>query len=156
MTEKNFDLKYKYLSLLNLKWEFEEPHIEDVSSLTDNLKININTNFGYQKETQHFSIELKISLFVDKSNFQIFQIMNRHFFFLISDEKLVEEDDKGEFLNLPDHIFITFSSIAYSTTRGIVKEKLSGTRFSNILLPIIDPKTIAPSDKVRMLIEEPE
>lgn len=155
MTNKP-DIKYRYSQVITLKYSFTEPELADVQEIKTDIKSHAETNFLYQKESNHFVIDLDINLNLTEIDFQLFELKNRHFFGIKSDISLIEEDNDGEFVNLPEQLLVTFTSIAYSTTRGIIKEKLAGTRLSDIMLPIIDPKKLAPIDKVRVITFETE
>ncbi|UCH63536.1 MAG: hypothetical protein JSU77_03575 [Fidelibacterota bacterium] len=49
---------------------------------------------------------------------------------------------EGKTYQLPDDLLVTLFSIHYSTTRGVLIEKTSGTPFSRFILPIMNVKEI--------------
>ncbi|HEY6082285.1 MAG TPA: hypothetical protein VIU45_02435 [Chitinophagaceae bacterium] len=60
------------------------------------------------------------------------------------DEVLKKENEK---MQLPDHFINTLSSIAISTSRGIIFTLFRGTYLHRAILPIIDPAQLKPQIK---------
>jgi len=155
MTDKS-ELKYKYSQVITLKWTFEEPELSNIEELKTNIEASVQSNFFYQKESANFVVDFTINLNLAENDFQLFEHCSRHFFGIKNNNKLIKKDKDREYLDLPEELFVTFTSIAYSTTRGLVIEKLGGTRFADVMLPVVDPKKLAPSEKVRVVPFEEE
>ena len=78
----------------------------------------------------------------------IFSINIRNVFKLKSEEDLVSSNVNGMYLDVDPDILSAFTTWAFSTTRGIIHEKLSGSRFSDVILPIMDESDLRPQEPV--------
>ncbi|WP_010521149.1 hypothetical protein [Aquimarina agarivorans] len=104
-----------------------------------NFKIDIGHHVQHNLKEGLIKIGLKIrinaeahknkgeAVFLIDSHFKIDE-MNTYY--------SLNEDNKPKFEGL---LIITLTSIAYSTARGVVLEKLSKTNLAGIVLPIVDP-----------------
>ncbi len=66
-------------------------------------------------------------------------------FYIENLDALIEKG--GEKMQLPDHFINTLSSIAISTSRGIIFTLFRGTYLHRAILPIIDPTQLKPQIK---------
>lgn len=55
----------------------------------------------------------------------------------------LESSDKGDGYNVPTQLIVRLSDIAYSTFRGIIFSKSSGTPLRNVMIPVMSAKQIA-------------
>jgi hypothetical protein len=141
--------EYRYNNILILRSLFSEPQAGNIEDFKTDLSFNIDTSLKFLDEGKSVITDLLIKLFNEEQEAEIFEIQVRHIFDIKSESELISEDEDGEFLDLPKKQLFPFISIPFSTTRGVVKEKLAGTRFSEFILPIIDPHEIMPEGKVR-------
>ncbi len=60
------------------------------------------------------------------------------FIFLVKNlPEFLTEDDQTQ--SISGILLTTLAGIAYSTSRGVIREKLNGTPFRDLLLPVVDP-----------------
>lgn len=64
------------------------------------------------------------------------------FHYVIENLKDFVEKQENEIVKLKGALSATLAGISYSTARGIIWEKLSGTAFSHIVLPVINPSDL--------------
>lgn len=146
----DIQFEYRYNNILILRSLFAEPEVHDIKEFKKGLSFNIDTSLKFVDEGDSVITDLLIKLFNEKQESDIFEIQTRHIFDLKYESNLIAEDNKGIFLNIPKERLFPFVSIPFSTCRGIIKEKLASTRFSELILPIIDPHEIMPEGKVRL------
>lgn len=64
------------------------------------------------------------------------------FHFMVDNLNDFVEKQENEVIKLRGALSATLAGISYSSARGIVWEKLSGTAFSHIVLPVINPSEL--------------
>lgn len=102
----------------------------------DRLDYKIQHQFDVDVEKKLFRVGFKIKVTaspqskVELANIETFSVF-----------KLKGVDDE-EMNHLPDHLAITFLSIAYSNTRGALAAKAQGTVVGEVPLPLINPTQV--------------
>jgi hypothetical protein len=106
------------------------------------LKVGFNLDFAYILEQNIFHIIFGITYHYDLNGKDI-QLLDLSLIteFLISDIKAVLKVDGDKFI-MPDDLLINFTSLAYSTARGILFANTQGSYLNHFILPLIDPKII--------------
>lgn len=64
------------------------------------------------------------------------------FHFVVENLNEFIEKEEDNLIRLKGALTPTLAGIAYSTARGVIWEKLSGTYFSHIVLPVINPNDL--------------
>ncbi|HAY3544947.1 hypothetical protein HZQ28_17545 [Elizabethkingia anophelis] len=109
---------------------------------------------GFACSTQHNVVEKKIKVLLgvklSKSNesdeSDESAIFSFEYFFNIKELEgfytIKKGEDMEEVVVLSSQLAITLVSIAISTSRGIVFEKLQNTKWNNVIIPVVSPKEI--------------
>ena len=109
----------------------------------DRLDYKIQHQFDIDAEKKLFRVGFKIKVTASpQSNVELANIET----FTVYKLKGVENDDINR---LPDHLVITFLSIAYSNTRGALAAKAQGTVVGEVPLPLINPTQVIEEMKKR-------
>jgi len=109
----------------------------------DRLDYKIQHQFDIDVEKKLFIVGFKIKVTASpQSNVELANIET----FTVYKLKGVENDDINR---LPDHLVITFLSIAYSNTRGALAAKAQGTVVGEVPLPLINPTQVIEEMKKR-------
>lgn len=109
----------------------------------DRLDYRIQHQFDVDVEKKLFKVGFKIKVTaspqstVELANIETFTVYRL---------KGLEND---EMKHLPDHLLITFLSIAYSNTRGALTAKAQGTVVGEVPLPLINPTQVIEDMKKR-------
>lgn len=102
----------------------------------DRLDYRIQHQFSVDVEKKFFRVGFKIQVKASpQSNVELANIETSTVYKL----KGLADDDLN---HLPDHLVITFLSIAYSNTRGALAAKTQGTIVGEVPLPLINPTKI--------------
>lgn len=109
----------------------------------DRLDYKIQHQFDVDAEKKLFIVGFKIKVTASpQSNVELANIET----FTVYKLKGVENDEMNR---LPDHLVITFLSIAYSNTRGALAAKAQGTVVGEVPLPLINPTQVVEEMKKR-------
>ncbi len=126
-----------------LLYNHVEPGLDIISNFDiSKLKVGFNIDFAYNLDNNGFQLILSILYSYNLNDKDIvlleLKLLSE---FLISDMKSVIKIVGGN-LKIPDDLLVKFTSIAYSTARGIVFSKTLGSFLNQFTLPLIDPKEI--------------
>lgn len=148
----NQDFLYSYFNFLTINFSINEPEIEEIEEFKKGLKTNIGTDVSYSESLQKLFVDVLISAESEEKEIEVFRLHTRHIFELDNIDHLINKN----ILSLSDESIIMFVSIAYSTTRGVLKSKLADSRFNEYVLPIIDPKKLAPESPIPIISDKPK
>jgi len=100
-----------------------------------NVCFELVTNFN----TDSNSVELVMSvIFINPdNNATVMQIKTRNEFFLNELPNYFQPDTKS--FSIPDQLMITFISLSISHTRALLAKSASGSKYSELYLPIVNP-----------------
>lgn len=102
----------------------------------DRLDYRIQHQFDVDVEKKLFKVGFKIKVTASpQSNIELANIET----FTVYKLKGLGNDEMN---HLPDHLVITFLSIAYSNTRGALAAKAQGTVVGEVPLPLINPTQV--------------
>lgn len=102
----------------------------------DRLTFEIQHSFEVDADKKLFKVGFKIKVMASRqSALQLAAIET----FTVFKLKGVESENMNR---LPDHLVITFLSIAYSNTRGALAAKSQGTVVGDVPLPLINPTQV--------------
>jgi hypothetical protein len=129
---------------------------EVLSYHTDKPKTRFNFknavfNIGIEPEVNLKSETVSIGILIEvlkdeKSKQSIGKIKTQTLFHIKGMDFLLNDNNK---IVLPEPLAITLISIAFSTTRGALAVKSSGDALSGIILPLIEPKQLYDSSKLK-------
>lgn len=132
MAFKNININTEDLLIFNINSESNiQINIED----RENINLGIGHDIQNNLEEGKIKIVLSIQLENGKDNFATFEITT--FFQILNKENYLIEFE-NDILFHPQ-LITTILSISYSTSRGIILEKLKNTFWKDLILPIISP-----------------
>jgi hypothetical protein len=154
MNEKLQNISYRFDDIIVLGFNFQEYGYEK-KEIFERMQLEFESGFRANKEKNLIVFDLGISAtseinYEDSSskNIDCFHIKLRNTFFV---DGLTDSTEKDLFKENREFI-VTLASLSYSTSRGILKEKLSDTRYSdNFILPIVDPNQFVSGEEEKSL-----
>lgn len=140
MKKTSQNIEYQFRDIIQLEF-FVNEHNLDVSKIVDKLKMSFTSGISADPMSDRMFFDLRISTYFDlEPKLECFSIVQRNVFDVKNFPSLIGKS--GE-LDLPPDFLSLIASLSYSSSRGILKEKLSGTRYNEFfLLPVIDPKQL--------------
>jgi hypothetical protein len=103
-----------------------------------NISFQINNKINPEDNT----VELNLSaIFSDIAGGDIFMRIKTNNIFIIL-ELASLHDPKNNTFNIPDNIIITMLSLSISHTRALLAKNASGTKFSELYIPIVNPSEV--------------
>lgn len=148
-SEKN--IQYRYADIITLGFSINEPNVQDMEAFKQSLETNISTDVLFHEDLNQLMVDIHIHAAPEDDELEVFSLHVRHLFALKDIESLISSKAQEKALELSKENILMFTSVAYSTTRGMLKTKLAGSRFSEYILPIIDPHKLAPEGSVPVI-----
>jgi hypothetical protein len=135
------------------RFELVEPGL-DITKDFDifKLKLGINIDFSYNFEQNGYQIIFTIQYhyFLKDKNILLLDLV------LITEFSIQEMKSvikiEGNNFKIPHDLLVTFTSIAYSTARGVIHAKTQGSFLNQFILPLIDPKILV-QNKLKAISE---
>ena len=150
--EINF--QYRYTDFLTVSFRIDEPDVEDIEEFKKDLETNIGLDILFHGDLGQLMVDVSLSAVSEKNEIEVFSLNVRHIFELNNFEDLIDSNKEEKALLLNEDSILMFTSIAYSTSRGLLKAKLAGSRFSEYVLPIIDPHKLAPEGPIPIVTND--
>ena len=147
--EEEFQVNLKILSVDVTKFLIDESDFIDNEDFYNSLRTDVRNEYSSDFENDIINIKLTFDFYtINNEEKTIFIGIVVNYKFHVSPlDKLTyfEKNENGvkesKFNN--NNILVTLLSIAYSTTRGILIEKLSNSNFKKkIFLPLVDPSNL--------------
>jgi hypothetical protein len=115
-------------------------------------KFGFGSEIGYDFSNKGMRVRLNILIIGtsdDEIELGVKAEYGFEFFLLIDnlDDYIYSKDDSNLELIIDKHFGSTIMGIVYSTTRGILLERLKNTHFEGVILPIIDPTELLDPNK---------
>lgn len=145
---KRKDFQYRYVDFITVSFGIDEPDITDIEEFKKDLETNIGTDILFHSSLGHLVIDINLEAISEEREIEVFSLNVRHIFELNNFEDLMGTEKGEKVLLLPKESTLMFTSITYSTTRGLLKAKLAGSRFGEYVLPIIAPHKLAPEGPI--------
>nr|WP_321229656.1 hypothetical protein [uncultured Psychroserpens sp.] len=151
--EEIFDVKLRMTSVKVLKFMVDDAINDNDNDFYNTFKTDLKNNLETDVENEEINITLE-SLFYTYQNeekFSFIELKVNFTFNIIPLRRLVSEQTNvngvKSFVFKNDKLLLTITSLAYSTMRGILIEKLSNSKFKNkLFLPIVDPRKLLQSE----------
>jgi hypothetical protein len=89
------------------------------------------------------SLELKVS-FSNQEDVVLLEAVSKNVFSIL-ELPLMMAHGSTDRINIPDNIMVTLLSISISHTRALMSQASLGSKFQDILLPIVDPQRLKES-----------
>ncbi|WP_419212628.1 hypothetical protein ACNR9Q_00530 [Maribacter sp. X9] len=139
---KEYNLRLSKINVLD--YSYNEKHISNKSfdEIIKNLLIDTKTTVDINEELKVIIIKLKIEFRLKDVLEVFFEILVETTFDLSPFEEIVKRDDAGNIIITDDSITNTLLGLSFSTSRGIVFERLRGSILQGVVLPVIDPKML--------------
>jgi hypothetical protein len=113
-------------------------------SIDPGKEIGLKMKHSLQFNKSDSTIELVLEIsFLKKSDDKIFMSSRTGNIFSIPDLDKFESEDTPQTYNIPDAMLTTIVSLSFTHSRALIARNAEGTKFSDIFLPIIDPKSLA-------------
>ena len=111
--------------------------------LPDNLeyKFEIGIEHKISIELSKIFVICSIAIHCESENTQFAHAKISCIYDLPDVDKFMDKENNK--IQLPEIIGVTLNSISISTSRGVMFTLLRGTFLHNVILPIVDPKTLA-------------
>lgn len=146
MGNEKFDLKFHYASFKISKFEMSEYIPIDEDEKVTNFNIVSQFSLDIKRSIFHVDVKVKCSYKDqdDKDNeFCRFESQSQ---FVIKDlANTIDRTEDGKVFFKSDDVSAVFLGISYSTTRGALATKASGTILESQLLPVIEPRSLIDS-----------
>ena len=134
--------KIQYLFIRDISFDYLMPRTPPSKERQSiHYKVNIEKNVSEDDKIiiLLFNIELKT---LDRNNEEITgNYISEHLFKIENLEEFIKK--REDFFEIDDQIDNALTSLAYSTIRGLLYHKFSGTPFSNFILPVTRPADLA-------------
>jgi hypothetical protein len=148
------ELTFSYSDILVFLSNLNEPRMNNVEELRKHLSFNLDIGIFYIAKKETLNIDFDIRLYSEEIDHTIYIIELRHVLKLTNTQDYLEQDEEGHYLNIPSEQLQAMISVAYSTTRGIIRERLGGSRFSGVLMPIINIQDLKAEGRIEALLDE--
>lgn len=124
-----------------LRWQLDTPDAFDIFSingydLDNTFQLAFSVEEKLAKADLTVTIKTKSSVHNPAEAEGYFHLA---FFYRVENLDALVTPDKHGRLSIDTNLSIALSSISYSTSRGILMSRLSGTALQNFVLPIINP-----------------
>lgn len=140
-------ITFKYVDYITSEFYYKELDVLDVSEIIKNALINVQVGGYYIEDEEKLFQGIKISYSTEEESETLFNVEARHIFSLSGDmEKYISDSKEEKVFDIDYGLKVTFASVLYSTMRGVLREKLSGTRYKDVILPIINPEGLIDKD----------
>lgn len=161
-----------FISINKIKEEIFINNIsEKIKVKTKNLKFSITTDFQYFPQKEELLLKLGINYLYKENEKEAYKeimkfVTSNSFKLKGLNEELkkkfkgkeeefkvfLESNNEGDSVNLkvPPHIFHQIVGISYSTMRGMLVYKLSGTPMENLYLPMVSPSKFLADKKEKV------
>lgn len=133
MSEPVVDIYFRLNRVRTERFEYTPAPNDGTGKVT--LDFSTTVRYRANNDTKEIQALCTIVGFESESKVQFFTISVSLAFGIQNYEELGIDEN---FL-LPDDLGLTLSSVAFSTVRGILVEKLSGTVIRDFVLPVINP-----------------
>ena len=137
-------IEYRIIEITDFSFSFTDHRIDQKKALE--AHIEVRAHIGFHKEKKSTVIYITTRFYDNpKKEKQLFSL-DVGVVFLITNFDDFYNKEKDVF-QLPNNVVIIFTSLSLSTVRGILFEKLRGTLYHKLILPVLDPTEVAPIDR---------
>ncbi len=117
---------------------FINEELESTNPLIPNISFELTINCDLKEK----SVEMLLStIFVDPNNGNILMKIKTSNVFLFLELANYYKPDTNEF-NIPDNVMVTFLSLSISHSRALLSKNAMGTKFADLIIPIVNPSEI--------------
>ena len=142
MSEIQKQVKFRLIGIEILDKHYKNPIIPDLKF--ENFQFNIKLEASVNAGLKSINLISNIEILSENITIVLAAISINFVYELINFDEIILIENNG--LLLPDSLSETLNSLSYSTARGIVFSEFKGTFLQNVILPIIDPKQLIPTN----------
>lgn len=139
---------YKIKGLKELGFSFKSlDELSEKKLAVDNVLFDIQVDLGFKENQKSNSIiigfKYEITHYYETSNKKesLFSLKLLMTFEGREYQNVIKKVNNG--YQIPDPLLATLFGVVFSTSRGILYQKLKGSDYQNLILPIIDTNTMA-------------
>lgn len=147
--EEQFQVQFRLSSFRILRFNYAEPEDENLDFKPEDCLFHFSSKILVNFKNRAIGIRL-LTKMNHKKGLNIGEVEIESTFDILGFEKLLQTKDG---VVLPDDFVASLISITYSTTRGAILGKGSGTILEKFILPLIDPKKLLPKEKEKQKTE---
>ncbi|MCH8494001.1 MAG: hypothetical protein LAT57_00020 [Balneolales bacterium] len=140
MNDDDVIIEYRIKDIIVIKFNIQE-HPYTVDDIFDNLELKYTTAFFSIVDMNLINFDLGITATTNiEDEKECFSIHIRYTFEINNLSRLCNDQNK---VQIDDGMLSLFASLGYSSTRGILKERLAYSRYnSTFILPVVNPKDL--------------
>jgi hypothetical protein len=136
-------IEYRIIEITDFSFSYNDHKTDQQKKLEATIEVKAHLGFNKEKKsavlyisTKFYNDPKKEKKIISLDVGVVFEITNFDDFY-----------NKGkDIFRLPNNVVIIFTSLSLSTVRGILFEKLRGTLYHHLLLPVLNPTAVAPID----------
>lgn len=148
--QQKLDLKVRFESYKILNFNYQEPPIVKSNLKRTDFKLDFKTDIKAGLHENTIGIKLGVNVQLKKEKLLPVAFIEVEYVYKVLGLNKIPHDEKG--ISIPGEFLTTLISLSYSTTRGVLLAKGTGTVLEKAILPIIDPHLLLPK---QMLQQEP-
>lgn len=108
---------------------------------TNSDEINISFELKLNFNLKENSVEMILSVIMSNTSEKVFmRIKTSNVFIILELNSLYKAENES--FNIPDNILVTMLSLSISHSRALLSKNCLGTKFSEIIIPIINPTEV--------------
>ncbi|MCB9230702.1 MAG: hypothetical protein H6581_03525 [Bacteroidia bacterium] len=132
--KSSFSFQLKDIKVLN--FQLKDPILYEIQKLEDEKMIlthKVSSGFSVEEKAFVVFLELAYKYQLEDESVRLMDFIGAFGF------EIPELDDLKDETDLPEQVRIALCSISYSTSRGIIFEKVRGSSLEEFPIPVIDP-----------------
>ncbi len=133
--KEGVEIGFRYSSFNVKKFALTQIAFPENQPITASFSFDAGFSLNDEKRTFLFRLNTEMTINAGGVKEKVVTLVTESVYD-IKDLKILRKDERTYLL--PDDLMITLFSIHYSTTRGVLIEKTSGTQYSQFILPAID------------------
>jgi hypothetical protein len=145
-------IRIKNIAVLKSSVDVGTEAIEIIPSINE-YSFSFNQEIGFNYDQQLVRLKLNILLQGKNDKKELVKIKGEfgiEFVFQVENFKELTKEENGSY-EISSSLVMTLSSLAYSTSRGIVFQETQSTIIRGVLLPVIDPAVLYSPDKKQVI-----
>lgn len=142
MSEQNkINISFRISSIKTLKFYIDNLSVV-ANAKNESFEFNISLAVFIDSVKNNVGFDIVFDVYSDKSkSIQLCELITRTEYNIINFQDVIKPKSTSNQFEIPDQFMLTLVSIALSTTRGIFAAKIEGSALSNVIMPVVDPKT---------------
>jgi hypothetical protein len=112
----------------------------------DEYEFNFTINLNLIQASQHARVSTIVKLLEKKANdsrMELAELRSTHLFWIQNFKEIIFTNSQGQMV-IPNPLMEVCNSISISSIRGMFSVKTENTLFDNLILPLMNPKSLIP------------